>query len=115
MVCNKMTKQQRLNQIRSHLSDKFQLPMEQIEEMLPEFVKTLASHMDNLEQALSANDPAQLGRSAHTMKGALLNLGLEDCVMLAKEIEVQGKASNNDFDYIRLVEMIRDRLRELIA
>lgn len=108
------TKQQRLDQIRSHLSGKFHLPMEQIDQMLPEFVKTLASHMDTMQKALGAADLAQLGRSAHTMKGALLNLGLEDCVELAREIETQGKALNSSVNYEKLVGELRERLGELI-
>ncbi|WP_136798264.1 MULTISPECIES: Hpt domain-containing protein [Desulfosediminicola] len=109
-----ISRQQRLDQIRNHLSGKFQLPREQIDQMLPEFVKTLGSHMEKLQQALAAGDLALLGSSAHTIKGAFLNLGLDDCVELAKEVEVQGKALNEDTDYAQLVEELRDRLGELI-
>ena len=115
MVSNNISKQQRLDQIRSHLSGKFQLPTEQIDQMLPEFIKVLASHMDNLQEAEATDDLVLLGRSAHTMKGALLNLGLEDCVELAKEIEVQGKALNSDMDYTQMVARLRAQLGELIT
>lgn len=114
MVSNTLTKQQRLDQIRGHLLHKFQLPSEQIEQMLPEFVNALISHVANLERALIAGDLMALGRAAHTIKGALLNLGLDDCVELAREIEVEGKALNSETDFTQLVGQLRQQLGELI-
>lgn len=109
-----MSKQERIDQMRIYLREKFQLPSEQIDEMLPKFVATLVSHMKNIENALSEGDLVLIGKASHTMKGALLNLGLHDCAELAKDLEEKGKAQDASIDYPALVADLRANLGELI-
>lgn len=85
--------------IKKHLFEQFNLPMEQIETMMPSFISTLSSHMEALEGAFSENDLIQLGKAGHTIKGAFLNLGLKECAKVALEIEESGKAGNEQIDY----------------
>ncbi len=56
---------------------------EQIETLLPGLIATLSEHIDNLEAALRSKDPVLLGKAGHTIKGALFNLGLEECADIA--------------------------------
>lgn len=110
-----MTKQERIEQMENYLCEKFHLPKAQVVEMLPNFVTTLASHMENIENALSANDLILLGKAGHTMKGALLNLGLHDCSGLALEIENKGKAEDTQTNFEALVKDLRKCLEPLIV
>ncbi len=102
-----MSAQQLVAQIRTHLGEQFGLTTDQVQEMLPSFITTLATHMDTLERSLGAGDPLVIGRAGHTIKGALLNLGLAEYAELAFCIEEQGKAGDAATDYPALVARLR--------
>ena len=104
-----------ISNIRIHLAEQFNLTDEQIESMLPGFVETLAGHMQNLEEALFENDPQATGRAAHTLKGALLNLGMEECAKIALLIEEKGKGDGELTDCKKLVEDLRLGLAPVIS
>jgi len=106
--------QQKLQHIKSHLAERFNLPAEQIETMLPSFVMTLSDHMQSLEEALEENNPVTLGRIGHTIKGAFLNLGLDDCAQIALQIEERGKAGDHTTNYRQLVDDLREKLTPVI-
>ena len=108
-----MSAEQRINQIKAYLCDQFQLSEEQIGEMLPGFIQTLSTHMENMERNLAEDDPIALGKAGHTMKGALLNLGLNDCAELALRIEESGKADDRLTDFTVLVADLRQRISPL--
>jgi HPt (histidine-containing phosphotransfer) domain-containing protein len=102
--------------IKAHLERQFNFSPEQIEMMLPSFIETLAMHMKNLENALLAeNRLIALGKTGHTLKGALLNLGMEECAQLAFQIEKNGKQGNADVDYHGLIAAIREKMGHLIS
>ena len=95
--------------------EKFHLPKEQIVEMMPNFLIALASHLDKIEKAVEAGDLAEIGRAGHTMKGALLNLGLADCVDIALEIELRGKQLDASADFLSLYNELREQLTTLLS
>lgn len=92
--------------IKKYLSDQFHLPAEQVETMMPSFISTLDTHMQTLEEALKVNDLSQIGKAGHTIKGAFLNLGLDECARIALDIEQSGKAGNNNVDYRSKVDSL---------
>ncbi|WP_136808458.1 Hpt domain-containing protein [Desulfosediminicola flagellatus] len=110
-----MSKEERIDQMRRYLLEKFQLPRDQVDVMLPKFISTLVSHMENIEDALSEGDTMVIGKNAHTMKGALLNLGLHDCAEIARDLEEKGKAGDASVDYSALVGHLRTTLGELVS
>jgi len=112
--CMAISKEERIEQIQEYLVDKFHLPRQQIFEMLPNFIGALVSHMEKLDSALQSGDLVALGRAGHTMKGALLNLGMNDCVDIAFEVEQKGKAMDTTADYVALLGELRERLGGLI-
>lgn len=103
-----------IEKIKTHLAEQFSLPTDQIEIMLPSFLAALRSHMENLEKALEENDTVLLGRAGHTIKGAFLNLGLDDCAQIALCIEEKGKQGDTSTDFRSLVEELRLRLDPLV-
>lgn len=107
---------QKLNkeQIMLYLVNQFGLPQEQIDLMLPSFITTLGSHLQNLESALIEDDLVLLGRMGHTIKGAFLNLGLEECAAIALKIETGGKEGDASANYRQLVEDLRHRVNPLL-
>ena len=99
--------QQKIQHIKTYLAEQFKLPAEQIEMLLPSFIATLGAHMRNLENALEENNLASIGEVGHTIKGAFLNLGLEDCASIALRIEERGKAGYHSTNFKQLVEDLR--------
>jgi HPt (histidine-containing phosphotransfer) domain-containing protein len=94
-------------QVKNYLSQRFGLPDEQIEVMMPEFKKTLAQHINSLTSALRQDNLIALKDAAHTIKGALLNLGFSDSAQLAQKIETESGAGNTLIDYASLIDKIR--------
>ncbi len=83
--------------------------------LMPSFIATLETHMENLEGALEENDLTAIGSFGHTIKGAFLNLGLDDCAKIALQIEERGKAGDHTTDYMQLVEELRLRITPLLV
>lgn len=100
--------------IKKHLASQFNLPDEQIESMMPSFISTLGEHMHTLDKALNGNDLIQLGKAGHTIKGAFLNLGLEECAEIALDIERSGKAGNSDVDYRQKIDILHRLLKPVL-
>jgi len=82
--------------------------------MLPTFIKTLQSHMHDLEKSLDDSEGQAIAKAGHKLKGALLNLGLEDSATLAKCIELEGKADKQDVDYAELLMQLKEQLKEIL-
>lgn len=110
-----MVQQPSIERIKNHLAEQFSLQNDQIEMMLPSFLATLNSHMQNLEEALEQNNPVLLGKAGHTIKGAFLNLGLGECATVALRIEERGKQGDLSVDYRSLVKDLRMRITPLFS
>ena len=106
--------QQKNQHIKKYLAEQFNLPPEQIEMLLPSFIATLGTHMQNLENALAENNLASIGEVGHTIKGAFLNLGLEDCARIALRIEERGKAGDHTTNFKQLVEDLRLKISPIL-
>lgn len=102
------------NTIKDHLLQKFHLPIEQIEAMLPDFLSALEGHMENLQAALAGGNLYKLGKAAHTIKGAFLNLGLPECADIALRIEERGKAEDSTENYQELVNQLENMLKDVM-
>jgi len=82
--------------------------------MLPMFLKTLQGHIQELETSLDACGTTGIAKAGHKLKGALLNLGLDDSAAIAKRIEVEGNADNQNADYTDLVTQLKEQLQEIL-
>lgn len=93
--------------IRDHLSRAYMLSDEKIAVFLPRFLTTLKTHLDNLQQPIQTENLEELSKDAHTLKGALLNLGLRELADIAYHIELQSRAGDGTTDYLSLFERLR--------
>ena len=109
-----MAGEQNREMIRTHIRRQFGLADEQIEELLPSFLDTLATYMEELEAAFAADDREAVGRVSHTTKGALLNLGLHDQAALAKEIELRSRAGENLMEVKSTFKRLKAGLEQLL-
>ncbi len=102
-----MSAQVYVHKIKVYLKRQFSLSEEQVDGMIPDFIATLSNHMDNLERELHKGDLVALGKSGHTMKGALVNLGLDDYAELASQIELGGKEGGGGVNFVSISEELR--------
>jgi len=89
--------------IRNHLCSAYLLSDEKIDAVLPRFIETLQSLMDNLERVLETDKGDSLSKAGHALKGALLNLGLEELADKAFIIEKHDHPQNKGIDIDTLV------------
>lgn len=101
-------------QIKNYLTSQFNLPEEQIDAMLPDFKKTLSSHLRQLHEAQSSGSLQQLEKAAHTIKGALWNLGLTECAEIAVKLEQFAADDDKSIDYPTLVDTISTIVNEIV-
>lgn len=95
-------------QIRDHLRQAYLLSEDRIDEVMPGFMATLKSMMQDLEQLSRKQNIEAINKTGHALKGALLNLGLHDIADIAYCIE---KFKSFESEETELAEYI-DRLRE---
>lgn len=71
--------------------------------------------MENLRVAQQNDDPEHLHKAAHTIKGALLNLGLFSCAEMASQIETGCETAESAVAYISLVNGIGRTVDEFVG
>jgi len=73
--------------------------------------------LEELQEALEGGDPATLERSAHSLKGAAANLGLEAAKKLAAGLELKGKEADLDGsgELLSRLEKELERFREFVS
>ena len=72
------------------------LEEEEFIELAEIFLETCVSDLDRLEHALAIEDAHGVSVAAHSIKGAAVNLGIDEVFELAKGIEL--RAGRNCFD-----------------
>ncbi len=108
-----MSSPEYIENIASHLIAEFELSQEQIDEMLPLFVETIHSHMEKLEETVKENDHIAMKKMGHTMKGALLNLGVTELADLALQIESYSVNENNICECRNIVEKLKMKINDI--
>ncbi len=107
----KMTGEEYIQTIRDHLRNAYMLNDEKISTFLPHFLSTLLTHLDNLQGPLQTNNLSEMSKAGHTLKGALLNLGLSELAEIAYNIELQGKVKNTTADFQAMAQQLQREIR----
>ena len=105
-----MDRETYLRVITEHMKSSYLISDDKIAIILPNFLTTLKGHLNNLEEKLSRGEPTELGAAAHTIKGALLNLGLFELADTAYVIEQKGKLLDTNTDYAALVDHLKQQI-----
>ncbi len=82
--------------VRKHLVSACRIPPERVDLLLNTFRLTLAGYLDDAELALSTGDAAGLRLAAHSLKGGLLNMGLNEWADVAYLLECDAKEGKLD-------------------
>lgn len=72
--------------------------------------------LEGIRAGLESRDSMQVRRNAHALKGLVSNFGAEECVKLARRIELAGRADSVDDccdDFDKLVDLIGQVSNEL--
>jgi len=110
-----MTGEEYIQSISDHLHKAYMLSEEKIQEVMPRFLDTLGAHLENIEPPLETNNLSELGKAGHTLKGALLNLGLLNLADIACRIEKQCNAGDETTDYQTMVKELQVEIRSFTA
>lgn len=92
---------------RSGMMDRLMDDEELVEEILNEFMLDLPEQVEQFERVLAEEDPYQVGRHSHQIKGMAANVGAEALRELAYELEKAGDAGD--------MELIRRKVSTLSA
>ena len=81
-------------------------------EMTDLFIEVSLSDLDRLETGLKQADADEVVEAAHSIKGAALNLGLQEISDVAQGVEMNAREKNLDGAQ-EAVQKIRDMLDQL--
>lgn len=104
-----------LQVISRHLQNAYLLNEEKTAEMIPVFIATLRGQVERLEHLAATADRKELGRAGHGIKGALLNMGLDDLAELAHRLEQQCGAPEHHGPIDRTLIADLERAISLLA
>jgi CheY-like chemotaxis protein len=101
-----------LAKIRSYLQTTTRLTPEQTERVVAAVRKSITDNLAKTTDGLDRKDYEQLGRAAHTLKGTLLQCGLNDLAAKAEEIHL-GVRNNEKLPYGDLLAALQESLAGL--
>ena len=105
-----VTGSQYIDHIRRHLRCAYLMSDEKVASLLPGFMEALRCHLVQLQKSMDSGDLEMLGHSGHTLKGALLNLGLVDLASVALEIEELCRQRCQEADYETMVATLQKEI-----
>ena len=105
-----MTAAEYKRSIREHLLHAYMLKEEQIDIYLPRFLDSLQTYLEKLQQPLQTGNFRELRKAAHTLKGALLNLGLHELADIAYTMEKAAGAEDTTQNFQALYRRLHDEI-----
>lgn len=102
-----------LETLRAHFKLTYNLTDDQIDVMLEASAKSLTTSFSTLYTALETNDLEQVFRTAHSVKGLLLNLGEKEWAALARQLELAA-SKGEERGYKSLVTQIYEGVGDIL-
>lgn len=87
---------------------------EEFQDLIELFLESTLSELDHIKVAAEVSDFKKIAMSAHSMRGAAINLGFTEIHELAKTIEgnAQARELNGTFE---AADKIRDHLERIVG
>ncbi len=101
------------DQIRGHFADSFQLTENQVNSLIFSSAMTISENIESIEHALQQGNYTEVTKIAHTIKGTLLNLGLNELAGKALELESASRAGASDCKTLN--RELKDALQGLLG
>ncbi len=99
--------------IREHLRSYYLLSDDRIDAVLPRFIETLQSLMNDLDRVFETGRGESLSKAGHSLKGALLNLGLSELAEQAFAVEKHDHPQNATIDIAAQIAQLRKEIRRI--
>ena len=103
-----------LPRVAAHLQAVTGLTAEQIDRVLVGARTSITTNLHTAAMALQGEDYPTLGRAAHTLKGTLLQCGLDDLANTAEEVH-RGAQNKSDLPYAALLATLRHELSGMMV
>ncbi len=101
-------------QIREHLQMAFHLSDEKIDTMMPNFLTTIAGHLQATEEIYASGNLSNLSKAGHKLKGALLNLGLSELAEIALALEQRADQEDTNADYNGMLTELKGEITKIV-
>jgi len=99
--------------IRTNIAEKYGLDQEDVQELYEAAQDSFTEGIRELEGAVTSSDMGQIKRGAHTFKGTLANMGLDDLAAVA--LTMEQAAAAEDMETVRqTLSRLRSELRPLL-
>ena len=102
-----------IENVRKHLEESFGLEGGEIDEVLSAYWDSLRDNLTDLQQAMETGNGVKAGRCAHSVKGALLNLGMTELADWAHILEKELPGAIED-THTAMAAELNSTLTELI-
>lgn len=79
--------------VKEHLCRVYDLSLDEVHELFVLAHQTVLDTMARLESSCKTGSAVELGDAAHMLKGALMNMGLTELAVIAKNLETAGAQS----------------------
>jgi len=99
--------------VAAHLQATTRLSPVQIDRVLAATRLSITDNLAKAKEALDGEDYPALGRAAHTLKGTLLQCGLDELAAKAEEIDL-GARTHSNLNHEWLLEQLSSRLAGLV-
>ena len=103
-----------LDRVMRHLRDFYGINREECVDIMKSYGQTTATTLDNLRKAIEQNIPADIGQCAHSLKGGLLNLGMNELADTAYDLEKNSDVKSQQ-DQQELLAELENGLKDLVA
>ncbi|RTZ65518.1 MAG: hypothetical protein DSZ29_04265 [Aquificaceae bacterium] len=100
-------------QAHAHLKRELSMDDEQVINVLGTLSVPLKASLQSVEKAYKEQDLKATATTAHSLKGALLNLGLDELAELAKTIE-QTSATGERVTHVKRLVYLQEALHHII-
>ena len=101
--------------VKDHLINVCKLPPDKVERLFDSFRQTLATYVADAERAVNEKDAPSLRLAAHSLKGGLLNMGLNHWAELAYRLECDAKAGEVTSRHHDLIQEMHEGIAPLFS
>lgn len=103
--------------VEEHITRSYTLKPEKVAHILRSLETSLGKYLSQAEEAVDQGNTVELHRAAHSIKGILLNLGLDDCTAIALYLEEKSSSHEGlaeKQDYATPLAMLRKALAPIL-
>ncbi len=103
-----------LKKVKAYLIKEVGLGEDEVDALLQMARESLIENLEKLEQYLKEENFEEFAKVAHTIKGVLLNLGLEKEAAISKKLELKAREERNKEELVNMLSTFKQNLSDLL-